>query len=137
MPNDVPVRASRRPSAAITALALVALFLVPACGSEGKLARDRQESLLDSAMTNDAKVVVLQVFQNTAYVAVTERLLNDLGGVNGVMDSRRGYGEDEAYALVAADYDPQALVIALDRMGYRAKVVRVVTKASLAEEAKK
>ena len=135
MPNDVPVRSSRRPLAA--AVALAALLFVPACGSEGKLARDRQASLLDSAMTDDAKVIVLKVFQNSAYVMATERLLNDMAGVNGVMESRRGYGEDEAYALVASDYDPQALVAALDNMGYRAKVVRIVTKASLAEEEKK
>jgi hypothetical protein len=136
MTNRVPVRPSRRSFVAAAALAFAALLFVPACGSEGKLARGRQESLLDSAMTDDAKVVVVQVFQNTAYVMVTERLLNDLKDVQGVIDSRRGYGSNEAYALVKGDYDPQAIVTALEGKGYRAKVVRVVTKASLAEEKK-
>ena len=132
-----PSVAARSSRAAAVALALGAMLLVGACGSEGKLARDRQESMLESAMTDDAKVVVVEVFQNTAYVMVTETLLGDLRDVQGVMDARRGYGGNEAYALVKTDFDPQSIVTALERGGYRAKVVRIVTKASLAEEAKK
>ena len=143
MSNDAAVGTSSRSiaarvsRAALLVLALGAVSLVSACGSEGKLARDRQESMLESAMTDDAKVVVVEVFQNTAYVMVTETLLGDLRDVQGVMDARRGLGGNEAYALVKTDFDPQSIVVALERGGYRAKVVRVVTKASLAEEAKK
>lgn len=106
---------------AAVALVFAATLFVTACGSEGSLARKKQTSLLDSAMTDDVKVVVLEVFQSTAYVAVSERALNDLGHVKGVMEARRGLGSNEAYALVKTEVDPQTIVTAMEGQGYRAK----------------
>jgi hypothetical protein len=122
-----------RPLAAFALLALT-LAVAAGCGSEGSMARGRQLELLDSSMKPDAKIVVVEIFQNRAYVAATERSLNDLSDVLGVMDARRGYGSNEAYALVPGDFDPETIPPAMEKRGYRVRVVRVVTRESLAAE---
>lgn len=112
-------------------VALFAAALLCACSSDGSRARSWQSSMFEHAPPGTAaKVVVIRVDDATRYTP-SQRALEDMQHAPGVMNARRGAGENELYALVDGTADPQALVLAMTRAGHRAWVVREVTRSEL------
>lgn len=117
--------------AASAALLLAAGIALGACASDGETARTRQEVLFDSARSDDARVVVLEVTESRGRFTVSEFALEALRRAPGVMEAKRGVGTNEAYALITPEADPETLVLSLESRGFKGRVLKVLTKADI------